>query len=34
MPELKIMIYTPLPETDTKEKLRQLMDSGVTMNVV
>jgi transcriptional regulator with XRE-family HTH domain len=25
MPELKIMIYTPLPETDTLEKLQQLM---------
>lgn len=25
MPELKIMIYTPLPETDTPEKLEQLM---------
>jgi len=25
MPELKIMIYTPLPETDTLQKLRQLM---------
>jgi transcriptional regulator with XRE-family HTH domain len=25
MPELKMMIYTPLPETDTLEKLRQLM---------
>jgi transcriptional regulator with XRE-family HTH domain len=27
-PELKIMIYTPLPETDTLEKLEQLMDQG------
>ena len=34
MPELKIMIYTPLPETDTLEKLQQLMDQGVTMNAV
>jgi transcriptional regulator with XRE-family HTH domain len=25
MPEVKIMIYTPLPETDTLEKLQQLM---------
>ncbi len=25
MPELKITIYTPLPETDTLEKLQQLM---------
>jgi transcriptional regulator with XRE-family HTH domain len=25
-PELKIMIYTPLPETDTLEKLQQLME--------
>jgi transcriptional regulator with XRE-family HTH domain len=28
MPELKIMIYTPIPETDTLEKLQQLMDQG------
>ena len=34
LPELKIMIYTPLPETDTLEKLQQLMDQGVTMNAV
>lgn len=34
MPELKIMIYTPLPETDTLEKLQQLMDQGVAMNAV
>jgi len=34
MPELKIMIYTPLPETDTLEKLQQLMDQGVAMNTV
>jgi transcriptional regulator with XRE-family HTH domain len=27
--ELKIMIYTPLPETATLEKLQQLMDQGV-----
>ncbi|MBV9228500.1 MAG: helix-turn-helix domain-containing protein [Chloroflexi bacterium] len=33
-PELKIMIYTPLPETDTLEKLQQLMDMGVAMNAV
>jgi hypothetical protein len=33
-PELKIMIYTPLPETDTLEKLQQLMDQGVRMNAV
>ncbi len=29
MPELKVMIYTPLPETDTLEKLQQLMDHEV-----
>jgi transcriptional regulator with XRE-family HTH domain len=34
MPELKIMIYTPLPETDTLEKLQQLMDSRVVLNAV
>jgi hypothetical protein len=34
MPELKIMIYTPLPETDTLKKLQQLMDQGVAMNAV
>ncbi|HEX6484149.1 MAG TPA: helix-turn-helix transcriptional regulator [Ktedonobacteraceae bacterium] len=34
LPELKIMIYTPLPETDTLEKLQQLMDQGVVMNAV
>ena len=34
MPELKIMIYTPLPETDTLEKLQQLMDQGVAMSAV
>jgi transcriptional regulator with XRE-family HTH domain len=28
MPELKVMIYTPLPETDTLEKLLQLMNQG------
>ena len=28
MPELKIMIYTPIPETDTLEKLQQLMKQG------
>ena len=33
-PELKIMIYTPLPETDTLEKLQQLMDQGVAMDAV
>ncbi len=33
-PELKIMIYTPLPETDTLEKLQQLMDQGAAMNAV
>ncbi len=34
MPELKLMIYTPLPETDTLEKLQQLMDQNVAMNAV
>jgi transcriptional regulator with XRE-family HTH domain len=34
MPELKIMIYTPLPETDTLEKLQQLMDQVVAVNAV
>jgi transcriptional regulator with XRE-family HTH domain len=34
MPELKIMIYTPLPGTDTLEKLQQLMDQGVALNAV
>jgi transcriptional regulator with XRE-family HTH domain len=34
LPELKIMIYTPLPETDTLEKLQQLMGQSVAMNAV
>ena len=34
MPELKVMIYTPLPETDTLEKLQQLMDQDVAIHVV
>jgi transcriptional regulator with XRE-family HTH domain len=34
MPELKIMIYTPLPETDTLEKLQRLMDQGAAMSTV
>ncbi len=33
-PELKLMVYTPLPETDTLEKLQRLMDQDVAMNVV
>lgn len=33
-PELKIMIYTPLPETATQEKLKQLMDQGVAVSAV
>lgn len=33
-PELKIMIYTPLPETDTLEKLQQLMDRGVVIDTM
>jgi transcriptional regulator with XRE-family HTH domain len=28
-PELKVMVYTPLPETATLEKLQQLLDQGV-----
>lgn len=34
LPELKIIIYTPLPETDTLEKLQQLMDQSVALNAV
>jgi hypothetical protein len=34
LPELKLMIYTPLPETDTLEKLQQLIDQSVAMNAV
>ncbi len=33
-PELKIMIYTPLPETATREKLQQLMDQGVAVSAM
>jgi len=33
MPELKIMIYTPLPETDTLEKLQQVMEQDRSMQV-
>lgn len=33
-PELKVMIYTPLPETDTLEKLQQLMDTKVAIHAV
>ncbi len=33
-PELKVMIYTPLPETDTLEKLQQLMDMKVAANAM
>ena len=32
IPELKIMIYTPLPRTDTLEKLQQLMDTKIVAN--
>jgi transcriptional regulator with XRE-family HTH domain len=32
MPELKIMIYTPVPETNTLEKLQQLMDTKIAVN--
>ena len=31
MPDLKLMIYTPLPETDTMEKLQQLMDRVISI---
>nr|WP_246035461.1 hypothetical protein [Dictyobacter kobayashii] len=34
MPELKIMIYTPLPGTDTMEKLQQLMDQDVAISAM
>ncbi|MBA2678668.1 MAG: helix-turn-helix domain-containing protein [Ktedonobacteraceae bacterium] len=34
MPELKVMIYTPLPGTDTLAKLQQLMDMNVVANVL
>ncbi|GHO45886.1 helix-turn-helix transcriptional regulator [Ktedonospora formicarum] len=34
MPELKIMIYTPLPGTDTLEKLQRLMDQEAIMHTV
>lgn len=33
MPDLKIMIYTPLPETGTLEKLQQLIDLGAKAEV-
>jgi hypothetical protein len=34
MPELKVMIYTPLPGTDTLEKLQQLMDTKEAANIL
>ncbi|QBD79685.1 XRE family transcriptional regulator [Ktedonosporobacter rubrisoli] len=34
LPNLKIMIYTPLPETGTEEKLKQLMDQNITIGAV
>ena len=34
MPELKLMIYTPLPETDTMAKIQQLIDQDLVMNAV
>ena len=34
MLELKMMIHTPLPETDTLAKLQQLMDMKVAANVM
>lgn len=33
MPELKLMIYTPLPETNTLEKLQQLKEMKVAVAV-
>jgi transcriptional regulator with XRE-family HTH domain len=30
-PDYKIMVYTPLPNTGTREKLEQLMDQGVAI---
>ncbi|HLG76386.1 MAG TPA: helix-turn-helix transcriptional regulator [Ktedonobacteraceae bacterium] len=33
-PELKIMIYTPLPGTDTQEKLQQLLDQHRAVSAV
>ena len=33
-PELKLMIYTPLPETQTREKLQQLIDRSVSIHAV
>jgi transcriptional regulator with XRE-family HTH domain len=33
-PEIKVMIYTPLPETDTLEKLQRLMDQDAAMHAV
>lgn len=33
-PELKIMIYTPLPGTGTLEKLQQLVDQDAVLNAV
>ncbi len=32
MPELKVMIYTPRPETDTLAKLHQLMDQQIAVS--
>lgn len=32
MPELKLMIYAPLPETQTREKLQQLMGRSVSIH--
>lgn len=32
-PELKLMIYTPLPETQTREKLQQLIDRSISIAV-
>ena len=33
-PELKLMIYTPQPQTETLEKLQQLMEQGSAMHAV
>jgi hypothetical protein len=34
MPDLKIMVYTPLPETDTLAKLQQLMAMNVSSPIL
>ncbi|GCE08205.1 helix-turn-helix transcriptional regulator [Dictyobacter aurantiacus] len=34
MPDLKLMIYTPVPGTDTQEKLQQLMNQDAVMTAM